>query len=142
MSEEELETTEEIQDPKAVLAALDRAKKDAEKWRKEVDALKSTPGEDKFKDRAMKAEIKNTLHDSGVKNVDRILKHMSLDGIDFDDDGNLVGLESKMKELRDDIPELFDVKKRAGAIDQFKEGAITKEMTASEKQAAYIQGGL
>lgn len=137
--------TEEIKDPTAVLEALKKANAEAKKRREDYDALKkeldevkqNAPG-DKFKDRAKKAEIKLALHDKGLKNVDKIIRHLSLDGIDYDAEGELIGLESTLQTLKEDLPELFSAKARAGAVEQFVEGVNKKPPTASEIQAAAI----
>lgn len=132
---------DEIKNPKAVLAALERAKADAKKYREDAEALRSAvPKEDKYKDRAIKAEAKQSLLEKGVKNPERLLKHINLDDLDFDDDGNLAGLEGRLSELKTDFPELFSAKARAGSIDQFQEGIKPKKLTASELQAQQVLG--
>ncbi len=134
---------DEIKDPAAVLAALDRAKNDAKKYREDSEAMRKQLDErqpDKYKDRAVKGEAKLALKDKGVVNPDRILKHMDLSDLDFDDDGNLVGLEAKVAELKEDFPELFSKKHQAGEIDQFSNGVKQKPLTASEIQAKQVRG--
>lgn len=133
----------EIRDPEAVLAALERAKKDAQKYRQDSEALRKQLSEtkvDKYKERAVKSEAKLALQEKGIKNPDRIIKHMNLADLDFDEDGNLAGLEGRIAELKEDFPELFSKKHQAGAIDQFSEGVKAKPLTASEIQARQIRG--
>lgn len=139
------ENTEEIKDPAAVLEALRKANAEAKKRREDYDALKKELDEvkqntagDKFRDRAKRAEIKLALQDKGLKNVDKIIKHLALDGIDYDAEGELIGLDSTLQTLKEDLPELFSAKARAGVVEQFAEGVNKKPMTASEKQAAMV----
>lgn len=140
---EETEQDNEIKDPAAVLAALERAKNDAKKYREDGEALRKQLDErepDKYKERAVKSEAKLALKDKGVANPDRILKHMDLSDLDFDDDGNLVGLEGKVSELKEDFPELFSKKHQAGEVDMFSNGVKAKPLTASEIQARQVRG--
>lgn len=138
---------EEVQDPKALLKAHKELKWDLEKYKSDVEKYKSdiavykkqledtAPKADKYKTRAVKAEAKIALTESGVKNPDRILKHLDLSDLDFDDEGNLPGLKGKVESLQAELPELFVAKLRAGDVEQFeKTSAPTKPLSASEKQ--------
>lgn len=145
MSEEVVNTEEEVIDPKALLKAHKQAKIDLEKYKSDAIAYKAqledaTPKTDKYKERAVKAEAKLALQSKGVKNVDRVLKVMDLSGLDFDDDGNLAGLEGKVAAVKEDWPELFSAKHQAGNIDQFKEARIEQKLSPSEIQAMAIRG--
>ena len=112
---------EEIKDPEAFLAEHYRAKDEAAELRRtnaELQAQVEASGDDavaKWRDRALKAEAKANLEGQGLKNPDRILKYLNLEGVDFDDEGNLAGLGDKVNEVKTDFPELFDVKRRAGS---------------------------
>lgn len=131
---------EEVQDPKALLKAHKELKKDLDKYKADVAAYKkqledTTPKADKYKDRAVKAEAKIALAESGVKNPDRILKHINLADLDFDDEGNLAGLKGRIEELRTELPELFSAKLRAGNVDQHENAsAPAKKLSATELQ--------
>lgn len=144
---EETAVEEEIKDPAAVLAALKRANDEAKARREDNDALKariteleSKGSNDKYKDRALKSEIRTQLKEKGIKNVEGVLKHISLSGVDFDEEDNLIGLDATLKTLKEDIPELFSPKARAGTVEQFADGAVKKKLSASEIQAAYVRG--
>lgn len=134
-----------IDDPKAVLAALERAKADAKKYREDNDALRAeketkAPA-DNYKERAIKADAKEALREKGVKNPERLLKHLKMDDLDYDEDGNIAGLEGRVAELKADFPELFSAKHSAGSIDQFNnEVPKKKPLTSSEIQAAQVLG--
>ena len=111
---------DEIKDPEAFLKAYYKAMDEAKEMRQENKTLQaqldSTSDEEisKWRSRALKAEAKANLEGQGIKDADRILKYISLDGVDFDEDGNLTGLDDKVNEVKTDFPELFDVKRRAG----------------------------
>ena len=114
------ENTNEVRDPQGLLAAYNKAKEDLVELRatnKQLETQLAAVDQDaitKWKERALKAEAKMTLENDGVKNADRILKYISLDGVDFDEEGNLTGLDAKVEEVKTDFPELFDTKRRAG----------------------------
>lgn len=150
MSEEvevtEGEETPVIKDPKAVLSALDRAKSDAQKYREDADALRAQLAEkteDKYKTRAINAEVKLVLQEKGIKdqkNVNRIMKYLDTSDLDFDDDGNLPGLEGKISSLKEEFSEFFSRKYQTQPVEQFVEGSKAKPLTASEIQAKQIMG--
>jgi hypothetical protein len=115
------QTNEQVQDPPAVLAELRRAQADLKTLRselanahKEVETLKTQVSDDSWRSRALTAEIKSTLTSQGIKDVDRVLKYVKVDGLDFDDKGELIGLDDKLKEWRKDLPEVFEPKRRVG----------------------------
>lgn len=102
--------------------ALDRYKQENQKYREDIQNdvhVKS------FKERAIKAEAKAALTAQGIKNPDRLLKLMSLEGVDFDEDGKLAGLEEKITEAKAELPELFDTKRQVGGKgDIFAKGEV------------------
>lgn len=144
MSEENEYTNEDgtIKDAKAVLDALQRAKKEAKAFREERDALQQRLDSDdrgadieKHKQRALRAEAKLALQAKGIKNVDGVAKYLDLEGVDFDDDGGVTGLDDSITKLKNDIPDLFDVKKRVGSTaDIFSQGEPKQKMTGTEAQ--------
>jgi hypothetical protein len=150
MSEEEntnrITSLEEIKDPEAFLKAYYKAMDDAKETREENKTLRtqveSTSDEEvnKWKSRAVKAEAKVNLEGQGIKGADRILKYLNLDGVDFDDDGNLTGLDDKVTEVKKDFPELFDPKIRAGrqSVDIHTGKPTKTPMTGTQAQVARI----
>jgi len=112
---------EEIKDPEKFLAAYYKAMDEAREMREENKTLREqveATGDEavsKWRSRALQAEAKANLEGQGIKNPDRILKYLNLEGVDFDDEGNLTGLDDKVNEVKTDFPELFDVKRRAGS---------------------------
>ena len=88
-------TSEEIKDPAAVLAALERAKKDAKAAREEKEALeaKLTQYEQdnaKFSGRLLKERVIQELSNHNITNTERILKFVKFDNLSFDDELNVV----------------------------------------------------
>lgn len=117
-----------IEDPKAVLSALDRAKEDAITYRNERDTLKkqveeSTAGEEikKWRTRSVKTDARLALEAQGHKNATRLLDFMDIDSLDYDDKGTLIGLEDQLKGVQDKLPELFDVRRAVGGAADSKE---------------------
>lgn len=144
MTEENKEITslEDINDPEAFLRAYRKMKEDLKALRAENKELatqvESTDESavNKWKERAVKAEAKANLEGQGIKNADRILKYVSLDGVDFDEEGNLSGLDDKLDTIKADFPELFDVKRRAGrnSADIHADTKVDTQKSATESQ--------
>src|SRR6188768_3092028 len=95
----------EIKDPKAVLEALERAKKDAKTFRETLEekeravaelteriaSLEGDEGIAKWKNRAIALSAKQQLSKDGIANADRIFDLMDADSLDLDNEGSLVG---------------------------------------------------
>jgi len=74
-------------------------------------------------------------------NTDRILKFVKFEGLSFDDDFNILGLDDQIKELKSDFPELFDPNLLvAGKADSAEAAPIDKTLSASERQAMAVLG--
>lgn len=119
--------------------ALDDFKKENEKFRKQRDeykaAVESNEVNSTLKERALKAEAKLKLADSGIKDPDRIVKYLKFDGVDFDDEGNLTGLDDSINTVKTDFPELFDARRRvAGKADAAATGDVKVEKSTTDMQ--------
>lgn len=131
-----------IDDPKAVLAALDKAKKEAKQFREERDALQVKVAElesddtlTKMQQRIVKTEAKSRLIADGVKDPDRILKYLNAEGVKVTDDG-IEGLDDVLTTVRKDFPELFDKKRQVGGgADSSDKSANPVSKTVTERQA-------
>lgn len=108
----------EIKDPAGLLKAYEQAKADLVSLRNEHKELKtqfeSAPKGEEWKTRAVNAEVKLALNSQGIKDTDRVMKYVNTEGLDFDENGNLTGLNERLNELKKDLPELFDVKRQVG----------------------------
>lgn len=111
----------EVKDPTGLLAAYNNLKEELKKVAGERDAAKSQvetlteqAKEDSWRKKALSAETKAALQAAGIKDSDKVLKYVSTEGIDFDDEGNLKGFDEKLKEWKADLPAVFDAKVRAG----------------------------
>jgi hypothetical protein len=145
---EEVKTSEEteVQDPDKLLAMYRELQADVVTLRKEKKALEEqleTTDEEavsKWKSRAIKAEAKVNLEAQGIKDADRILKYLNLEGVDFGDDDKLTGFDEKVSEVKKDFPELFDVKRRAGrsSADIHEQKPAEQKMTGTEAQVRRI----
>lgn len=139
-------TSNEIKDPAAVLAALDRAKKDAKQFREEKEALeaKLTQSEQnnaKFSGKLLKEKIIQELDMHYDGPAERLLKYLKFETLSFDDDLNILGLDDQIKELKKDFPELFDPKLLvAGKGDSADAKSVDKPISASERLAKVALG--
>lgn len=127
-----------------ILAELRRAQEDIKGLRADNKTLTEKAeanDHEVWKSRALKAEAKLALGDKGIRDPDRILKYMPLDGLDFDENGAVVGLDDRLGEVAKDFPELFDKKRRAGGKgDIFADDAVETKLSSSEIQARQIMG--
>ena len=147
---EEQATTEEttLNDPKAVLAALDRAKSDAKKFREEkekleVDLNSSNQKIAEFSGKLLHEKVLQKISAEGVKEPRRLLKFMDLTKFEFDQDLNVIGFEDQFKQLQEDLPEIFDPKLRVGGqADTAVKASVSTRYSATELQAAKILGKL
>lgn len=118
---------EEIKDPQGLLAAYNKAKEDLVALRTENKTLKASVEEAanapkvdvdevtaEWKKRAINAETRLALNSQGIKDADRLMKYVGTDGLDFDENGSLTGLDERLAELKTDLPEIFDAKRRVG----------------------------
>lgn len=146
-----IQSLEEIEDAEKFLAAHYKALEDLTTLRGELktlqgelDAAKEMASEEnmtKWKDRAVKQAVKAALEGEGIQNAERVLKYMKLDGIDFDEDESLTGLDDKLSEVKTDFPELFDAKRRAGRqsvdIHDSKPANVQKSLTERQVDAMF-----
>jgi glutathionylspermidine synthase len=154
-AERETEMTEPIENPEAVLAALERAKSDAKKYRENAEALAAEvtalqtstdemkaviksmeDGGNEWKDKAKALLIKDSLNEA---NADRVMKFLDVSSIDFDEDGKLTGLDDAIAKVKADLPELFDVKRAVGGeADQFQKEDVKTNPTGTDIQVARL----
>lgn len=121
---ERITRLDEIEDAEKFLAAHYKALEDlkalraeAKAYETELETLREAGSDEnleKWKQRALKQAAKAALEGEGIKNADRVLKYIDLDGVDFDENESLTGLDDKLGEVKGDFPELFDSKRRAG----------------------------
>jgi hypothetical protein len=138
-----------IEDPAALLKAHEKAKQDLVDLRVELKTLQKEHDElktqsealspenlEKFKMKAIKAEIKAQLESEGIKNADRILKYMDFEGVDYDEEEKIVGVDDKLDVIKGDFPELFDPRKRAGreSVDIHANAPARAEKSTTESQ--------
>jgi hypothetical protein len=139
-------TSQEIKDPEAVLAALDRAKKDAKQSREEKEALEAKLAQyeqetAKYSGKLLREKVVQELTKLNMVNTDRILKFVKFEGLSFDDDLNILGLDDQINELKSDFPELFDPKLLvAGKADSAEAKSVDKPISTSEKLARIALG--
>lgn len=145
---EEQITTEDttLNDPKAVLAALDRAKSDAKKFREEkeklevdLDSKNQTIAE--FSTRLLREKVIQKIAAEGIKDPKRILKFMNINTLQFDENLEIVGFDDQFNQIKEDLPEIFDAKLRVGGQgDTAVKASVSTQFTATQLQAAKILG--
>lgn len=139
-------TSQEIKDPAAVLAALDRAKKDAKQFREEKEALeaeimKFKEDNAKVSTKLLKEKVLQEIAKQYAGPSERMLKFIKFDELSFDDELNLVGFKEQMDQIKKDFPEVFDPKLLvAGKADSADAKPVDKKLSASEMQAAMVLG--
>lgn len=147
LNNEEVDSQEVvIEDAKAVLSALERAKADAKKFREEKDVIEEALEQSKqqlskYVGSLAKQKVATELAAKGVVNAERALKFVDMSQIDLDEDFNLIGLEDQLENLKSDLPEIFDPKFRVGGqADSAVQATVTTQYSATEMQAMKILG--
>lgn len=120
-------------------SALERYKTENKKFREQRDEFKAAAEGNEankaLKERALRAEAKLAVSGLGVKDPDRIVKYLSLEGVDFDEEGKVTGLDSSINTVKTDFPELFDARRRvAGQIDAAAGAPVKVEKSATDMQ--------
>ena len=139
-------TSTEIKDPKAVLDALDRAKKDAKQSRLEKEALEKELNDSKTISSSLKSKyittmINKQLADLGIPNAERLMKYIKSDSLVLTEDLELEGLEEQIELIKQDFPELFDPKLLVGGkVNSAQSKPVDKRLSASEMQARLVLG--
>ena len=139
----------EIKDAKAVLDALARAKKDAKAYREAADAatgqnkslldriaaLEGDEGIALWKKRAINESAKQLLASAGIKGADRVLGFMDLSKVDMSDDGKMTGFDESLENVKKNLPELFDNKRRVGGqADANSHEGVSAKKSSTEQQ--------
>lgn len=137
-----------IQDPKAVLDALDRAKADAKKFREEKEKLEidlnskdQTIAE--YSGKLLHEKVLQKISAEGIKEPRRLVKFMDLTKFEFDENLEIKGFDEQFNQLREDLPEVFDPKLRVGGqADSGVKASVSTHVSATQLQAAKILGRL
>lgn len=145
-SEETKQEEVKIDNPEAVLGALDRAKADAKKFREEKEKLQvDLDSKDQviaeYSGKLLKEKILQKISEEGVKDPKRLLKFINTSLLSFDDNLEVIGFEDQFNQLKQDLPEIFDPKLRVGGhADSGITNAVNTRMTATELQALKVLG--
>lgn len=135
-----------INDPKAVLDALDRAKSDAKKFREEKEQLEiDLDNKDQkiaeFSGRLLREKILQKMSAEGIKDGERLMKFINTSSLSFDDNLEIIGFDDQFNQLKEDLPEIFDPKLRVGGqADTAIKASVSTQYSATEMQAAKILG--
>lgn len=137
LTQEQLDTL--LSEKDTMQKALDRYKDENKKFREQRDEYKTAAegneANKKLRDRALKAEAKLKVAGLGVKDPDRIVKYLSLDGLEFEEDGSVKGLDDAINGVKGDFPELFDPKRRVGGqVDAAADNPVRVEKSATDMQ--------
>ena len=137
-----------IEDPKAVLAALDRAKADAKKFREEkeqleIDLNSKDQAIAEYSGKLLREKVIQKIAEQGIKDPKRILKFMNLTSLEFDENFEVKGFDDQFNQIKQDLPEIFDPKLRVGGqADAAVKASVSTQYSATQLQAAQILGRL
>lgn len=143
---ETVEQEIKIDDPKAVLEALDRAKKDAKQFREEKEKLENDLNTrdllvSEYSNKLLKEKVKAEFEKQGIKDSERFFRFIDLSQMKLDDEYNLTGFEDQFIAIKKDFPEIFDAKLRVGGqADGAASTSINTKISATELQARQILG--
>lgn len=132
--------SEEIRDPDAVLAALNRAKEEAKTYREQLEGMQATVNElrtevETYRTELTETALRRAITKEGV-DPDRVMRYLNRDAFKLDADGNLEGFDDELARVKEELPELFDTKRRVGgAVEMFPKGDVKVEKSVSQLQA-------
>ena len=135
-----------IEDPVAVLSALERAKTEAKKFREEkerleVDLENTNQIAAKFSARLLEEKVKGKLESNGLKDPSRLLRFVDFTQLSLDESNEIIGFEDQFASLKQDLPEIFDAKLRVGGLgDTAAATSVNTRISATELQARKILG--
>jgi hypothetical protein len=135
-----------IEDPAAVLSALERAKAEAKKFREEKEKLEADLENTnqiaaKFSAKLLEEKVKAKLESNGLKDPSRFLRFVDFNQLSLDDNNDVIGFEDQFALLRQDLPEIFDAKLRVGGqADTAAATVVNTRISATELQARQILG--
>ena len=142
------EESQIINDPKAVLDALDRAKSDAKKLREEkqkleVDLDSKDQAIAEYSGKLLREKLIQKMSAEGIKDPSRLMKFINTTSLSFDDNLEVIGFEDQFNQLKEDLPEIFDPKLRVGGqADTSVKASVSTQYSATQLQAAKILGKL
>ena len=135
-----------IDNPEAVLNALNKANAEAKKFREEKEKLQADL-ENKsqivadYSSKLIKEKVKSQLELNGIKDTERFFKFIDINGLSIGENGELNGFDSQFDTLKSDFPEIFDAKLRVGGqADSASSISVSTKISASELQARKILG--
>jgi hypothetical protein len=135
-----------IEDPAAVLGALERAKAEAKKFREEKEKLEADLENTnqiaaKFSAKLLEEKVKTKLESNGLKDPSRFLRFVDFNQLSLDDNNDVIGFEDQFASLKQDLPEIFDAKLRVGGqADTAAATSVNTRISATELQARQILG--
>lgn len=128
-------------------AALDKYKKENEKFRTQRDEFKSMAENNetnaKLRERLLQTEAKARLAATGAKDAERFAKYIDFSKVGVDGEDNIIGLDDQIDAIKGDFSEVFDPKKRVGGLANSgdKNPADIKTRSTTEIQLDAIFGG-
>lgn len=164
---EEVVETEEVEDQddvtpddiEAMRKALKKANHEAASYRHEVKELREKVESDqekavreareeaaaevagKYKNLLVTTAAKGALSEAGLTGKsDKLIKLIDFDAVEVTDDGEIKGLDSQVKALKKELPELFDKTKNAPPIDAGDKKPAEKKLSSAERLAASVRG--
>tara|TARA_R110000868_G_scaffold130470_1_gene340130 strand:- start:369 stop:821 length:453 start_codon:yes stop_codon:yes gene_type:complete len=135
-----------IEDPAAVLGALERAKSEAKKFREEKEKLESdlensTKMLADYSSKLLQEKIKSKFDSNGIKDSSRFMRFIDVSQLSLNENNEIVGFEDQFNSLKEDLPELFDAKLRVGGqADTAASTTVNTRISATELQARQILG--
>lgn len=135
-----------IEDPAAVLGALERAKAEAKKFREEKEKLEadlqsSTELVSAYSNKLLQEKVKSKFEENGIKDPGRFMRFVDFNQLSLDSNNEVAGLDDQIASLKNDLPEIFDPKLRVGGqADTAIKASVSTQYSATQLQAAKILG--
>ena len=107
----------------------------------EVDLENTNQIAAKFSAKLLEEKVKARFESTGVKDANRFMKFVDFDKLSLDDNNDVVGFDTQLESLKQDLPEIFDAKLRVGGQANTAESTVVNtRISATELQARQILG--
>jgi hypothetical protein len=135
-----------IEDPAAVLGALERAKAEAKKFREEKEKLEIELANTNeiaanYSSKLLQEKVKSKFESNGIKDPERFMRFLDFSELSLNENNEINGFDNQFDKLKEDLPEIFDPKLRVGGqADTAAATSVNTRISATELQARQILG--
>ncbi|MDI9916904.1 phage scaffolding protein [Rhodococcus sp. IEGM 1379] len=138
MTEQDNEQSETVNELEQIRVALKNANSESAAHRHTVKELEQqlaalSEATDRFKSQSMNSQISSVLERNGIKNP-KVANLFDREKVSLDDDGNLMGADEQIEQIRTEFPELFVTREqKIPNVDAADQLAAKRPLTSAER---------